>query len=250
MTQTKMKMNINLVTFFNPNSSFSILFIISALIKKVIMTFDNDISLSSSSMSEYEKLRAKNISKNNARLRSLGLISTLEEQRSNFAALGEDDKAITTSTTTATIGNEKVVLAQPRPSSSSITKKRKSRVVDYGEASRKSLRLQGINVVVDSSTKTTMIEEERIERVKECREMRLRSAQVVFEAGLEVAAKENPTATYDHCSMRVRSMSEKGLGNRVCYACFCFVFIIYICICVYIFKKNITLFDTHTLYSL
>jgi len=178
------------------------------------MTFDNDLSLSSSSMSEYEKLRAKNISKNNARLRSLGLISSLEEQRSNAAALGEDDKAITTSTTTTTIGNEKTVLAQPRPSSSSITKKRKSRVVD-GEASRKSLRLQGINVVVDSSTKTTMIEEERIERVKECREMRLRSAQVVFEAGLEVAAKENPTATYDHCLMRVRSMSEKGLGNRI-----------------------------------
>jgi hypothetical protein len=36
-----------------------------------------------------------------------------------------------------------------------------------------------------------------------------------MEAGAEKAAKENPTATYEHCLMRVRTMSQKGLCNRV-----------------------------------
>ena len=36
-----------------------------------------------------------------------------------------------------------------------------------------------------------------------------------MEAGAEQAAKENPTATYEHCLMRVRTMSDKGLRNRV-----------------------------------
>jgi len=59
------------------------------------------------------------------------------------------------------------------------------------------------------------IEKEREERVVECREARLRAATEVAEAGADKAAMENPTASYKHCLMRVRSMSEKALANRV-----------------------------------
>jgi hypothetical protein len=54
--------------------------------------------------------------------------------------------------------------------------------------------------------------DERFARVKECREARLRFA-------LEIAkgsnASQNPTATYEHCLMRVHSMTHKALANRI-----------------------------------
>jgi len=51
--------------------------------------------------------------------------------------------------------------------------------------------------------------------VEECRGTRQRAAVEVARAGAVRAGRENPTATYEHCLMRVRSMTEKGLGNRV-----------------------------------
>ena len=51
--------------------------------------------------------------------------------------------------------------------------------------------------------------------VEECRQARQRAALRVMEAGAEKAAKENPTATYEHCLMRVKTMTDKGLTNRV-----------------------------------
>jgi RNA-binding protein YhbY len=36
----------------------------------------------------------------------------------------------------------------------------------------------------------------------------------VSEQGAAQAARENPTASYEHCLMRVRTMTEKGLSNR------------------------------------
>jgi hypothetical protein len=59
------------------------------------------------------------------------------------------------------------------------------------------------------------IARERIERVKECRETRLRAAKALALEGAEKAAEENPTATYEHCLMRVKTMSEKRLATRV-----------------------------------
>merc|ERR1712194_748134 len=59
------------------------------------------------------------------------------------------------------------------------------------------------------------IKQERAALVEECREARQRAAIEVAKAGGKTAAKENPTATYEHCLMRVRSMTEKGLMNRV-----------------------------------
>lgn len=51
--------------------------------------------------------------------------------------------------------------------------------------------------------------------IEECREARQRAALKVMEAGAEKAARENPTATYEHCLMRVRTMTKNALLTRV-----------------------------------
>ena len=82
--------------------------------------------------SEYEQLRARNIVRNNARLRSLGLITRREEERSNALALGKP-------VNDGPAGRKEE--SNGEWTHSHKKKKRKSNIV---EASRKSLRLQGI----------------------------------------------------------------------------------------------------------
>ena len=53
------------------------------------------------------------------------------------------------------------------------------------------------------------------ERIELSREAKLRAANEVAKAGADAAAMENPTASYEHTLMRVRSMSEKRLATRV-----------------------------------
>jgi len=143
---------------------------------------------------EYEKIRAQNIKRNNAKLRSLGLISALEEKTSNANASG-----------TVPVGNKR--------------KRCYSAKVPPTEGSRKSLRLQGVGADLKPIQYSPRDDDEilkvRAARVKECRETRLLTAKTVAVAGAEAAAKENPTATYEHCLMRVKTMKDKGLANRV-----------------------------------
>jgi len=148
-------------------------------------------------LSVYEKARAINIEKNNARLRALGLISANEERKSNASAWGLEEK------------------------SSNIKRKPSSRPPNEG--CRKSRRLLKLSSEISENVVTGGNEEERqegIEKereaiVKECREARQRAAMEVAKLGVESAARENPTATYEHCLMRIRSMTKKGLINRV-----------------------------------
>jgi len=148
-------------------------------------------------LSVYEKARAINIEKNNARLRALGLISANEELKSNASAWGLEEK------------------------SSNIKRKPSSRPPNEG--CRKSRRLLKLPSEISENVVTGGNEEERqegIEKereviVKECREARQRAAMEVARLGVESAARENPTATYEHCLMRIRSMTKKGLINRV-----------------------------------
>mmetsp|Transcript_9588 Transcript_9588/g.18005 ORF Transcript_9588/g.18005 Transcript_9588/m.18005 type:complete len:222 (+) Transcript_9588:48-713(+) len=172
-------------------------------------------------MNDYQKKRLENIKRNNARLRSLGLISTLEERRSNALAgcvecsngENDDEKSALKTTTSSSASGKK--------------KKRKNVQVDTqmdAPTRRKSLRLQGIGaegvtittVAATTDANTDVIAAEREARIQECRQVRLRAAKAFAEChGAEKAAEENPTASYEHCLMRVRSMSEKGLLNRV-----------------------------------
>jgi len=188
-------------------------------------------------LSTYEQIRAKNIERNNARLRALGLISKLEERLSNDLAWRRtaEARADDASTGLSDEGSEyedndedddEAWLDPRRPhGATAITKRggggRKRGAGDEppAEGSRKSMRLQGIaaggSEIAPRPTSKEDIEKEREERVIECREVRLRAARAMAEEGAERAARENPTATYEHCLMRVRTMSEKGLANRI-----------------------------------
>mmetsp|Transcript_45757 Transcript_45757/g.139027 ORF Transcript_45757/g.139027 Transcript_45757/m.139027 type:complete len:223 (-) Transcript_45757:268-936(-) len=176
----------------------------------------------SKELSEYEKSRAKNIERNNKKLRELGLISAREEKLSNNAAWGRGGEIFVETDAKSVEGaEEEDEWIDPRRPSGARAKKRKKRCNDSIPGSRKSLRLQGISAdgkELPSETpeeKLNRLKDEREETVRECREVRLRAARAVAEAGAEKAAKENPTATYEHCLMRVRTMTDKALANRV-----------------------------------
>ena len=169
-------------------------------------------------LSDYEHKRALNIERNNARLRALGLISIREEQKSNAAAWG---RRTTADQHQKTGSSAKEVQVQ----------KRKKIKLSESQPTRQSKRLRGqasdndsldVNSHQDRPTMTnpqSKSEEELDERIRECRKTRLEAANALAAetVGLSAAeaAKKNPTATYDHCLMRVRTMSERGLENRI-----------------------------------
>jgi hypothetical protein len=166
-------------------------------------------------LSDYEIQRAKNIERNNARLRALGLISAKEEQFSNNVAWRNESADI-------------VDKIRDNGMDASSTKKRKTSGDTKDEprtGSRKSRRLEGkepqrtidnelANDKENNVVATTLLDE-RQARVQECREVRLRRALEVSKAGFEKAARENPTASYEHCLMRIRTMTPSGLANRI-----------------------------------
>lgn len=177
-------------------------------------------TMSETTLCDYEKLRAQNIERNNARLRALGLISTREEAHSNALAwrrpiTQEPDSDSDSSTTTDDDGEYKPTLERKRsrqqPSNEDQIPMRKSR------------RLKGEDP--DGITTLLPVEEgpefrseeqkERHSRVQECRAIRLKRARELAETYGTESSKKNPTASYEHCLMRVRTMNEKGLQNRV-----------------------------------
>eukprot|EP00546_Thalassionema_frauenfeldii_P008737 CAMPEP_0178926840 /NCGR_PEP_ID=MMETSP0786-20121207/18786_1 /TAXON_ID=186022 /ORGANISM="Thalassionema frauenfeldii, Strain CCMP 1798" /LENGTH=240 /DNA_ID=CAMNT_0020602067 /DNA_START=29 /DNA_END=751 /DNA_ORIENTATION=+ len=174
-------------------------------------------------LNDYETKRAENIERNNARLRALGLISALEEKRSNALAWG---RQLNTDDTDKE--DEEDSDAEYKDDN---VGKRKQRSKQIMEPSRKSRRLQGEEPETSNPSGTeqpsttrpsrhegiTAFEsaEERQARVEECRQARQRAALEVANAGAAAAAKNNPTATYDHCLMRVKTMTPKALENRV-----------------------------------
>ena len=197
---------------------------------------DNEAELSA-----YEQCRIDNIKRNNARLRALGLISTFEERRSNAIACGINVKAIAANDDNDNgddNGNDDEGSdggksddgewhEEGRGVGKDNKRKRKYRPKESPrEGSRKSRRLKGEKAEMSSpdddmepflfSKDPVILKREREERVNECREVRLRAANAIAACeGGEEAAKKNPTATYEHCLMRVKTMTEKGLVNRV-----------------------------------
>ena len=165
-------------------------------------------STGKSTLSEYEQKRAENVVRNNRRLRELGLISAIEEERSNAAALG---LAPNSEVGHSDAKENKIDNESP---------KKKRKIAKNASPARKSARLRGENpdgslVSLPSPPEKKDRDTERREIVKECRLARQRAALKVMEEGADKAAKENPTATYEHCLMRVRTMSDKALCTRV-----------------------------------
>ena len=177
----------------------------------------------SATLSEYEAARARNIERNNARLRSLGLISVREEKRSNDIAWGRDIEESSDDDEDGDDSSSDEEYCEGNKSSSRKRKKKARDPKQIREGTRKSRRLMNLpsehtSAVIDGENPTETrerIRQERLAMVEECREARQRAAIEVAKAGAKVAGKENPTATYEHCLMRVRSMTEKGLINRV-----------------------------------
>ena len=182
---------------------------------------DDDTS-KAPALSDYESARARNIERNNARLRSLGLISVLEEKKSNDLAWGRyiEETPLDNSSEEESTSDEEYNEGMQQ------TKKRKKKArctMPPREGSRKSRRLMKLPSENTSETiadedpteKRDRIRQERLALVEECREARQRAALEVARAGAKQAGKENPTATYEHCLMRVRTMTENKLMNRV-----------------------------------
>lgn len=168
-------------------------------------------------LSDYERGRAANIERNNARLRELGLISSDEERQSNDAAWKRFS-----SEPTSDHGNsleEAKVESRSRkrdhPKNISTEPARKSRRVQGKDPEGMPLAMSTNHPA--SSTDRESLAQIRERRVVECRQARqlaaLRYSKLTDAE--KKAAKENPTATYPHCLHRVRTMTEKALYNRV-----------------------------------
>lgn len=151
-----------------------------------------------SGLSSYEENRARNIERNNAKLRALGLITVAEEKVSNHSAW-KREPAVGETSKTAKNGVKK-------------------RETPAAPPSRSSKRIKGeqpdgtLVTEVVSHRDTSITEEDRERRVRECREARQRAALELQQSG---AKHNNPTATYAHCLMRVQTMSDAALLNRI-----------------------------------
>lgn len=171
----------------------------------------SDDVVGTAQLSSYEENRARNIERNNARLRSLGLISAKEEKRSNDSAWGRNiikSRPHDTEYTGEKGSVEKRKITKPK--SAPREGSRKSRRIMSLPAEHSNVEHEGES----GGERKERIKEERKAIIVECREARQRAAIEVAKAGVN-AGKENPTATYEHCLMRVRTMTEKGLANRI-----------------------------------
>ena len=176
-------------------------------------------------LSAYEKLRAQNIERNNAKLRGLGLITAAEEERSNDEAWRRNTKSVhengdSIQSSSDDEGSDEEYCDVDKQKSRN---RKRRKPMPPREGGRKSRRLQNIpaqGAVLDEEKDPSVpdfpltTDEERSRMVEENRQARQRAALEVAKAGGK-ACKNNPTATYDHCLMRVRTMTDKALENRV-----------------------------------
>jgi len=184
-------------------------------------------------LSDYERSRAINIERNNDRLRMLGLISVAEETASNNAAWKRpvvvQAKVAVDNNNNNNNNDDDEYTESPSPGSAKKSRKRR-KTNDKNESttvpslpSRQSSRLQGLQPNGRLSVRSSITvhnnaiskQQDRLERVRKCREARLRAAVCMAQLGAAQAAANNPTATYEHCLMRVRTMSAAQLTRRV-----------------------------------
>jgi hypothetical protein len=191
---------------------------------EVANAVDDSKQSASHELSEYETNRARNIERNNARLRALGLITVREEKVSNAAAWKtqhSEDETFPNDDASDNEGDDDYC-EDASAHAVSRTKRKQRPNEQQASPSRKSRRLQGLTPTGGSrdcsSRSPAQVGEERDKRVEECRAARQAAALRYYEqcsGATKKAAKENPSATYEHCLMRVQSMTHKALANRV-----------------------------------
>lgn len=189
-----------------------------------------------SMLSDYEQKRAQNIERNNAKLRSLGLISAQEEMESNAAAWGHrlhnkefgTDRSFGISKNDASaLKKRKRTNASKEPQNSFCRRQSNRLRLRMTQGDTNSLDLESGHEDLRCSIAVSKPERQGKEnavddslgmiqkRIIECRKQRLEAAKAFAALPSTEVAKKNPTATYDHCLMRVRSMSEKALETRI-----------------------------------
>jgi hypothetical protein len=157
--------------------------------------------------SEYEVTRAQNIERNNARLRALGLITEDEERQSNAAGWGKHWKPRKQLNHLQSAPTTKDKQSTKRPSTPSMSESRKS---------RRLLGLQAEHQI--SATTPTELQDLPIIPLEQRHQARQEAALRYYQSSDDAAQKaaaENPTATYEHCLMRIQSMTHAGLANRI-----------------------------------
>ncbi|GAX17193.1 hypothetical protein FisN_10Lh042 [Fistulifera solaris] len=163
--------------------------------------------IATAAQSEYEIARAQNIERNNARLRALGLITEDEERQSNAAGWGKQSKPLeqVNHSQSASTSNEKQT--KKRPSPSAVPESRKSR------------RLLGLPTEQLTSNATNAeLQNLPVIPLEQRHQARQEAALRYYHSSDDAAQKaaaENPTATYEHCWMRIQSMTHAGLAKRI-----------------------------------
>lgn len=162
------------------------------------------------SRSEYEITRAQNIERNNARLRALGLITEDEERQSNAAGWGKNLEPPVHAIDLQTGPSTNHKQSNKRTSSTSSAPE---------SANRKSRRLLGLQAEHQVSTATpTELQELPVVPLERRHQARQEAALRYYQSSddaTQKAAAENPTATYEHCLMRIQSMTHAGLAKRI-----------------------------------
>lgn len=154
-----------------------------------------------SGWSEYEINRAKKVERNNARLRELGLMSLKEEIESNAKAwktqtiLSEIKK---TPAPKRSLGQMSEGARKSSRSRSSNDKEEKKNNNSLSPQTKPSWQIDMINIASNNPP----IQAEYQSNWKE------NSAQ-------DTNSKDNPTLMYEHCLMRIRSMTHNQLKNRI-----------------------------------
>eukprot|EP00980_Cylindrotheca_fusiformis_P012642 scaffold3086_cov75-Cylindrotheca_fusiformis.AAC.8 len=166
------------------------------------------LSTSSSSvliLSEYEKLRERNIQRNNARLKALGLLSPHNHHHSNEE--NENERS-----SNKPLQKHKRRRRRRPLSTSNDNDGSGSTTTTTG---RKSLRLQGKEPTkkllpqIDESPEQPRRKPSKQTRPKKTDDDK-ENSQVSFSSSLEEEA-----TIYQHTSMRIQSMSEKALKRRI-----------------------------------
>ena len=141
-----------------------------------------------SALSEYEAARARNIERNNARLRSLGLISIAEEKKSNDIAWGRD----VTETTEDSSSDEEESSSDEEyneGNNQSLKKKKRERKAQSNmpprEGSRKSRRL--MNLPSEHTASDTIDVEDPAERRERIRQERLAMVEARQASSVQLA---------------------------------------------------------------
>eukprot|EP00525_Craspedostauros_australis_P008340 CAMPEP_0198125444 /NCGR_PEP_ID=MMETSP1442-20131203/42593_1 /TAXON_ID= /ORGANISM="Craspedostauros australis, Strain CCMP3328" /LENGTH=205 /DNA_ID=CAMNT_0043785041 /DNA_START=264 /DNA_END=881 /DNA_ORIENTATION=- len=155
-------------------------------------------------LSSYEKARIEKMRRNHERLHSLGLITSQQEVEWNHDIMGIGTPAagFLSHQTAAAHESTRSKRKNPSDEDGAVNTTRVTR------PKRKSRRLQGLTPDGLKADEAAARKETTVRKFVQKRRRQIAKNP-------SSAKTKNPTATYDHCLMRVQSMTHAGLKRRV-----------------------------------